>query len=386
MQSVLGDRSDDDGVVTVSEIVVRSADSVGAPPALPQPLRVCLAAREGARDGTHPGGVASRPGGLAGVGGGGISATVRLQAERAHALSLHHPDALWVQGEDGVMTAVSLPRPEQVDVQRICQSIARRVARRDKACADERHAVDAGADSALDAALAEASQPLLPGSSSAHERMPRDRTAFVDGFSVDANPVAEEHDRAGLERLIRYGTRPAFAQGRLSLTASGKVSYKLKRPWFTGQTHVVLAPVAFLRRLVALIPRPRQNTIRYHGCFAPHARARPGIIALVPRRAGDAQALVSPGTCIAENPHDPKSANSARTTRHSWAQLYRRVFAEDLLVCTRCGGPRRLIAFLSETNPVPLRSILRHIGLPTEPPRTAPARASPQSDFWVDSP
>ena len=266
------------------------------------------------------------------------------------------PDALWVRGEDGVMTAVQLPPPEHVDVQRICQSIARRVARWDQARAEERHAVDAGDDSALDAALAEASQPLLPGSSSAPERMSRDRTAFVDGFSLDANPVAEEQDRAGLERLIRYGTRPAFAQSRLSLTASGKVSYKLKRPWFTGQTHVVLAPVAFLRRLVALIPPPRQNTIRYHGAFAPHAKARPGIIALVPRRAGDAQASTPPGIYAAAHPQDACGAKGAAdaphqqaeaekpkgTTRHSWAQLYKRVFAEDLLVCSCCGGPRRL--------------------------------------------
>lgn len=58
------------------------------------------------------------------------------------------------------------------------------------------------------------------------------------------------HDRAALERLCRYGARPAFAQERLAWTADGRIAYKLKRPWPDGCTHLVMEPVAFLRRLV----------------------------------------------------------------------------------------------------------------------------------------
>ena len=35
------------------------------------------------------------------------------------------------------------------------------------------------------------------------------------GFSVDASVCIEEHDRAGLERLLRYCARPPFAMKRL---------------------------------------------------------------------------------------------------------------------------------------------------------------------------
>ena len=78
--------------------------------------------------------------------------------------------------------------------------------------------------------------------------------AWCDGFSLHAGVVVPDHDREALERLCRYGARPAFAHERLAWTADGRISYQLKRPWPDGRTHLVLEPVAFLRRLVAIIP------------------------------------------------------------------------------------------------------------------------------------
>ncbi len=36
--------------------------------------------------------------------------------------------------------------------------------------------------------------------------------AWCDGFSLHAAVVIADHDREALERLCRYGARPAFAQ------------------------------------------------------------------------------------------------------------------------------------------------------------------------------
>ena len=41
-------------------------------------------------------------------------------------------------------------------------------------------------------------------------------------------------NRLGLEKLCRYGMRPAFSHQRLSLTEQGKVLYSLRRPWPTA--------------------------------------------------------------------------------------------------------------------------------------------------------
>ena len=38
-------------------------------------------------------------------------------------------------------------------------------------------------------------------------------------------------DRQGIEQLCRYITRPAIANGRLSVNREGNVVLKLKTPW-----------------------------------------------------------------------------------------------------------------------------------------------------------
>jgi hypothetical protein len=71
---------------------------------------------------------------------------------------------------------------------------------------------------------------------------------------------------------------------------------------------------------------------------------------------------------------DPPPAPGRKRTL-DWAELLRRVFALDVLRCDRCGGPRQVIAFLTDPEVVPC--ILRHLGLPSTPPPLAPARAPP---------
>jgi len=61
----------------------------------------------------------------------------------------------------------------------------------------------------------------------------------------------------------------------------------MKRPSPTGQTHLVFAPVAFLRRLAALVPPPRANLVRYFGVFAPKARVRPRVVPALPPPVGE---------------------------------------------------------------------------------------------------
>jgi hypothetical protein len=44
------------------------------------------------------------------------------------------------------------------------------------------------------------------------------------------------NERATLERLCRYVSRPPVARERLALTASGQVRYTLKTPYRDGTT------------------------------------------------------------------------------------------------------------------------------------------------------
>jgi len=68
-----------------------------------------------------------------------------------------------------------------------------------------------------------------------------------------------------------------------------------------------------------------------------------------------------------------------RPPRSTWAELMLRAFSTDVLTCDPYGGRRRLLAFL--TDGLVVRKILAHLGLPTEPPRLALARAPPEFEF-----
>jgi hypothetical protein len=69
-----------------------------------------------------------------------------------------------------------------------------------------------------------------------------DTVGQVAGFSLHAGVAVKARERAKLERLCRYITRPAVSEKRLSLTAQGKVRYELKTPYRDGTTHVIFEP------------------------------------------------------------------------------------------------------------------------------------------------
>lgn len=147
-----------------------------------------------------------------------------------------------------------------------------------------------------------------------------------------------------------------------------------QRPWPDGRTHLVLEPVAFLRRLVGIIPPPRRHLVRYAGVFGPAAKARRQLRALIPAFGADDDAA----RC---------SASAAplllRVRRLPWADLLRRVFAEDILACP-CGGRRSVTAFVTDQRLA--QSLLTALGQSAEPAAFAPARDPPQAELAWDEP
>ena len=52
-------------------------------------------------------------------------------------------------------------------------------------------------------------------------------------------------------------------------------------------------------------------------------------------------------------------ARDARTMRRSWAQLIKRIYEVDPLVCPSCGSEMKVIAFITEHDVIDV--ILRHL-------------------------
>jgi len=206
--------------------------------------------------------------------------------------------------------------------------------------------------------------------------MPRDADfkqslyADIQGFSLHAAVRCGADDRQALELLCRYITRPALANERVQTNAAGQVVLKLKTPWRDGTTHLVMLPLEFMQRLAALVPRPRQHLIRFHGVLAPNGKLR---ALVVPQDAG------SPAQAA---PEAEAPCRHHRPVRLSWAKLLKWVFEIDMAHCPNCGGHLKIIAAILE-QPV-IEKILTHRGLHTRAPPRTPARGGPSS-FSVES-
>jgi len=313
-----------------------------------------------------------------------------------------------------------LDTPTDDDVTRLLAKIARRVVallRRSGRLDDE----STEPPDALQLTLATAAG--LP-SRSTFEPKPRALCARLEGFSLDAQVGVHENDRQGLERLCQYILRPPLAVPRLSRTDDGRVRYRMKRTLSDGTREIVLTRHELLARLSALVPPPRRHTIAYFGLLAPNARGRPALTGQRARARGGrahaakaaaalacltaaALACGAPPPCLTPpTPEPPATAplgdrlgdpppRPERKRTLDWADLLRRAFAIDVLTCTRCGGPRQVIAFITE--PEVVAHILDHLGLPSTPPPLAPCRGppaceslgfetGPEADYSMDPP
>lgn len=198
--------------------------------------------------------------------------------------------------------------------------------------------------------------------------------ARKDGFSLHAGAAVHGNDRAALERLCRYGLRPALAAGRLSETTDGQLLYEMKRTFSDGTRTLRFSPRELLLRLCALVPPPGFHMVRYGGILSAHARGRHALTGRgLHHRRPPSGAPTPEGPLTSLPPDDP-----ARARRLDWAALLKRAFAIDVLVCPACQGPMRLVAFIQD--PAVARQILEHLGLPARaPPRGAGQRPGQQS-------
>jgi len=187
---------------------------------------------------------------------------------------------------------------------------------------------------------------------------PDEPVAIVSGVNVHAKVRVHGNDRAQLERVCKYLTRPPIANERLTWMSDGRLRYELKRVWKDGTRAVVLGPLDLIARVVAMIPAPRVNMIRYYGCLSSHSSLRREV---VPR-----------GPLPVVNPllHDEstdeateqlrfgfgESCSDANDTevvqrsakRRPWAWLLRRVWQVDVSTCELCGGSMKWVEVATE--------------------------------------
>ncbi len=159
------------------------------------------------------------------------------------------------------------------------------------------------------------------------------------GFSVDAEVRIEAHERDGLERLLRYCARPAFALERLREIDPEHLVYESVKPGPGGSVSLMLTPMQWLDRLAALIPPPRRHRHRYVGVLAPNlprrkypwgtplrdavtALAQPAEIVIAPTPVES----IPPGATPSDEPTEPTEPAHRQAARYVWALLLARIY------------------------------------------------------------
>lgn len=171
------------------------------------------------------------------------------------------------------------------------------------------------------------------------------------GFSLDAKVRIHSFDRDGLEKLIRYCARPAFASENLRWNGPW-LTYRLPKPCHTGRISIQLDPIEFLDKIAALIPHPHRHRHHYHGAFAPNSPLRPAIT----------KAVVETPVKIAPSSLKETALITAKVS-FTWAKLLARIYVNPLCPC---GKEMKITKFV--THPTEIWRIPTKIGWPTTTP------------------
>jgi ribosomal protein S27E len=193
----------------------------------------------------------------------------------------------------------------------------------------------------------------------------RKRHARYQGFDLHAGAPTKAEERHHLERMLRYLLRPPIAESRLRELPDGNILLTQKTKWSDGTTALVFHPLELLERLAAIIPRPQINLLIYHGVLAPNAKWRKRVVA-----------YKRPVIGLDPTDVEDEAPKKSPPRYYAWADLMRRTFGYDVKACLECGGRMKLIAMIDQ--PDVIKKILDHLNLPTEPPRTHPARPPPE--------
>ena len=130
-----------------------------------------------------------------------------------------------------------------------------------------------------------------------------------------------------------------MAQDRLKVLDNGQFYYAFKRVWANGAVGITFKGKDLIERLVALIPAPFKNLTRYHGVFAPRSRFKHLV---------SAKSQIRRDQFIKPDKQNKQDKQQRKKYYTMWAELMRKVFACDVLICPHCESTSSAVASISD--------------------------------------
>jgi hypothetical protein len=146
------------------------------------------------------------------------------------------------------------------------------------------------------------------------------------GFNVHSRVRAKTRKEA--EPVGQYMIRPLLSLERLSLDEKeGRLCYRYgKEPEEIERIDYL----EFIARVTSHIPDKEQVTVRYYGLYANahRGKVKKPSLAAFPLRKGEDELRPIPSK--------------------GWAEMIRKVYEVDPLVCPQCGGTMKVVAFITD--------------------------------------
>ena len=160
------------------------------------------------------------------------------------------------------------------------------------------------------------------------------------GFNVYCTERIYSRHTQSMENIARYIIRASFSVDRLSyVSEASKVIYKSK----SGSDTKEFDAVDFIASICSHIPNKNEQMVRYTGYYSNVCRGRR-------KKQGTCES-----DCVIEGEEYNKGANK------SWARLIKKIYEVDPLICPKCGGDMRIIAFIEDYGVI--RKILDYLGI-----------------------
>ena len=176
------------------------------------------------------------------------------------------------------------------------------------------------------------------------------------GFSLHNAVRIGAHDAEGRRAVAEYILRSPFSLEKMQYQArTGAIIYHSKMHPVLKRNFEVFSACDWLAALTAHIPNAGEHLVRYYGWYSNVSRGKR-------RKQGEDPSTIEGFTEV-----------SGTAAKRAWARLIKQVYEVDPLVCTRCAGPMRIIAFIEQ--PAVIEKILTHLRLWPAPAHSPPAEA-----------